>query len=162
VLEAAGFPERSRARLGSTSALLRGADIVQVQGGSDESEMRERLREIPDLPPRLGIVFFREQADAVAERQQALEQGACFGVAILQRVIVGKPEAAGKKYALSRRETIDAGLAAIAEHEAVDDELFLDGGKGAAHPRIIRRQEPHDRHQQQARVELAAAEALRE
>src|SRR5215470_16851268 len=152
----------SRTRFGSTSALLRGADIMQVQGGSDESQMRERLREIADQPPRMGIVFFREQADVVAERQQAFEQCGCFGVAVLQRVIVGQPEAAGKKYALSRRETVDASLGAIAEHEAVDDELLLDGGKGAAHSRIIRRQEPHDRHQQQARVELTAAEALRE
>jgi len=30
--------------------------------------------------------------------------------------------------------------------------LVFDGGKGAAHPRIVWRQEPHDRHQQQARV----------
>ena len=48
--------------------LLRGADIVQIQGRSDESEMRKRLREITDLPPRMRIVFFREQADVVAKR----------------------------------------------------------------------------------------------
>src|SRR5215831_7722815 len=96
-------------------ALLRGADIVQAQGGSDQSEMRKGLREIADLPPRLGIVFFREQPDVVPQRQQALEQGGRFGVAVLQRVIVGEPEAAGKKDALARRETIDAGLGAIAQ-----------------------------------------------
>ena len=95
--------------------------------------MRERLREIPDLPPHMEVVFLREQADVVAEREQALEQGGCFGVAVLQRVIVGKPEAAGKKYAFSRREPVDPGLSAIPEHEAIDHEFLLDGGKGTAH-----------------------------
>src|SRR5262245_455789 len=152
----------SGARLRPTPALLRGAYIVQVQGRSDESEMRKGLRKIADLPPRVGIVLFREQADIVAEGQQAFEQGRCFGVTVLQRIIVGKPEAAGKKYALSSRQTINAGLGAITEYEAIDDELFLDCGYGPAHPRIVGRQESHDRQQQEARIELATAEALGE
>jgi hypothetical protein len=53
--------------------------------------MRERLRKIAQLPPCLRIVFFREQANIVAQREQALEQGACFDLAVLQPVIVGKP-----------------------------------------------------------------------
>jgi hypothetical protein len=56
--------------------------------------MRERLREVAKLPPCLGVVFFREQANIVAQREQTLEQGACFGIPMLQLVIVGKPEAA--------------------------------------------------------------------
>jgi hypothetical protein len=43
------------------AALLRGTDIVQVQGGSNQSEMRKRLREITNLPLRMRIVFFCEQ-----------------------------------------------------------------------------------------------------
>ena len=53
--------------LRSMPALLRGADIVQVQGRSNQCEMRKRLREITDLPPCMRIVFFREQADVVAK-----------------------------------------------------------------------------------------------
>jgi hypothetical protein len=68
--------QASRGRLRSLPALLRGADIVQAQGRPDEGEMRERLRKIAELPPCLRIVFFREQADIVAPREQALEQGA--------------------------------------------------------------------------------------
>jgi hypothetical protein len=42
---------------------------MQVQGRSDEIKVRKRLRKIADLPLRLlRIVFFREQADIVADR----------------------------------------------------------------------------------------------
>ncbi len=42
--------------------------------------MRECLREIAKLPLRLRVVFFRQQANIVAQREQTLEQGACFGI----------------------------------------------------------------------------------
>jgi hypothetical protein len=57
---------------------------------------------------RSWIVFFREQAHIVAKRQQAFEQGARFRVAVLQRVVVGEPETAGKEDAFSRRKTVNA------------------------------------------------------
>jgi hypothetical protein len=41
---------------------------MQVQGGSDQGEMRECLRKISDLPPRVRVVLFRKQADIVAQR----------------------------------------------------------------------------------------------
>src|SRR5215510_5304872 len=135
---------------------------MQIQGRSDESKVRKRLRKIADLPLRLRIVFFRQQADIVANRQQALEQGGRFGVAVLQRVIVGKPKAAREKYPFSRSQTINAGLGSITKYEPVDRELLLDSRNGAAHAWIFRRQEADERHQQQTRIELAASEALRE
>jgi len=60
--------QASRGGLRSLPALLGGADIMQAQGRSDQGEMRECLREIAELPPRMRIVFFREQADIVAKR----------------------------------------------------------------------------------------------
>ena len=74
----------SRPGLCSLPALLRGTDIMQAQGGSDQGKMRERLREIAQLPLCAWVVFFREQANIIAQRKQALEQGACFGVPMLQ------------------------------------------------------------------------------
>src|SRR6266545_4607177 len=106
-------------------APLRGTDIVQVHSRSNESQMRERLREVSDLPPRLRIVLFREQADIVAKRQQLFKQGARFRVAVLQRVVVGKPETAGKEDTFSRRETVNACLGSVAQHKAIDHELSL-------------------------------------
>src|SRR6266852_7781097 len=146
----------------SWPAPLRRTGIVQVQSRSDESKMRKRLREVADLPLCSRIVLFREQADIIAKRQQAFEQGARFRVAVLQRVVVGKPETAGKEDTFSRRETVDACLGSVPQHEAIDHELPLDRRDGAAHTWIVRRQEAHERHQQQARIELAPAEALGE
>jgi hypothetical protein len=94
--------------------------------------MRECLREIAELPPRMRIVFFREQADIVAKREQALEQGECFGIAVLQLVIVGKPESAREKHAFSGRQAVNVRLGSITEHKAVDHKLPLDCRDGAA------------------------------
>jgi hypothetical protein len=40
---------------------------MQVQGRSDQREMRERLRKISHPPPRVRVVLFRQQADIVAQ-----------------------------------------------------------------------------------------------
>jgi hypothetical protein len=45
---------------------LRQTDLLQIQGGSDQGDMRECLRKISDLPPRVRIVLLRQQADIVA------------------------------------------------------------------------------------------------
>src|SRR5262249_17223125 len=131
-------------------------------GGTDESEMRECLREVAKLPPGTRIVLFREQADIVAQGEQALEQGVCFGVAMLQPVIVGKPEAAREKHAFSRRQAVNVCLGSITQHKAVDHEFPLNCRYSARHPWILGRQKANERDQQQTRIELAAAEALRE
>ena len=106
----------SRAGLRSLASLLRRADIVQAQRRSDESKMRECLREIAKLPLRLRIIFFRQQTNIVAQREQALEQGACFGIPMLQLVVGSKPEAAREKHALSRRQAVDVRLGSIPQY----------------------------------------------
>src|SRR5262249_50328939 len=68
--------EGSRGGLRSLAPLLRRANIVQAQRRSDESKMRECLREIAKLPLRLRIVFFRKQTNIVAQREETLEEGA--------------------------------------------------------------------------------------
>ena len=100
-------------------APLHRAGFVQAQCRPDQGEMRKCLREIANLPPRTGIILFRKQANIVAKRQQALEYGASFGGASLEIVGVGQPEAAGEKGAFSRRQTVDVGLGAITQYEAI-------------------------------------------
>ena len=78
--------------------------------------MRECLREIAKLPLRRRVVFFRQQANIVAQREQTLEQGACFGIPTLQLVIIGEPEAAREKHALTPRQAIDVGCRSIPQH----------------------------------------------
>ena len=52
----------------SLPALLHWPGAMQAQSRADKSKTRKRLRKIADLPPRMRIVFFREQADVVAKR----------------------------------------------------------------------------------------------
>jgi len=80
----------------------------------------------------------------------------------LQRVVVSEPETAGKEDAFSGRETVNACLGSVTQHKAIGNQLSLDRRDGATYTGIVGRQETHDRHQQQARIKLAPAEALRE
>src|SRR5215510_9249468 len=110
----------SRGGLRSLPALLRGTGIVQAQGRSDECKMGECLREVAELPPRPRIVFLCQQTDIVAQREQALEQGTCFNIAMLQLVIVGQPKAARQKNTFAGRQAIDVSLRSITQHKTVD------------------------------------------
>jgi hypothetical protein len=47
---------------------------AEVVSTINECEMRECLRKIPQLPVFFGIVFFRQKADIVAQRQQEFEK----------------------------------------------------------------------------------------
>jgi hypothetical protein len=156
-------PFRRSCGHGSSPAPLQraGGGVVEAQRRPNESEMRKGLREVSDLPPRVGNILFSKQPNIIANCHQAFEQGACLGIAPLQNVSVGKPEGAGEEGAFSRRQTVNIGLAAIAQDEAIGHQLPLDRRDGATHARIIGRQETHDREPQQARIEFAAAEALR-
>ena len=49
---------------------------VEVEGGIDQRDVRESLREVADQAFALDIVFLGEQAEIVAQRKQALEEAA--------------------------------------------------------------------------------------
>jgi hypothetical protein len=78
-------------RHGSSPAPLQraGGGIVEAQRRPNESEMRKGLREISNLPPRVGNILFSKQANIIANCHQAFEQGMCIGIAPLQNVSVG-------------------------------------------------------------------------
>src|SRR2546429_842472 len=86
-----------RQLLGSAAAALLNGRLgtAEIERGVDEPDMAERLREVAQHPPRLRFVFLCKQPDVVAQRQEALEQGASLGVASLQDIVVGQPETAG-------------------------------------------------------------------
>ena len=46
----------------------------QVEGGVDQRDMGEGLREVADLTAVLGVVFLGQQPEVVAQRQQTIEQ----------------------------------------------------------------------------------------
>ena len=55
-----------------------------------------------------GIVFLRQQADVVAQREQPLEQRLRLLARPCSDEAVGQPEAAGQERALARRQAVDA------------------------------------------------------
>src|SRR5437762_12995553 len=77
-----------------------GGPLVSRLGGPrkvvravDERDVREGLREVSDLPPRVHVVLFREQSHVVADREQPLEQAARLVHAPGQDVRIHEPEA---------------------------------------------------------------------
>src|SRR4051812_44499467 len=89
-------------RLGRRSPT--GGQLVDGVSGRDQRQMREALREIPDLPLAPGIVLLREQPERIPQREQALEQLLGLGLPPGERVIVSQPEAAGEERALVARQ----------------------------------------------------------
>ncbi len=69
--------------------------------------MGEGLREIAELAAGGRVVLFGEQAEVVADREQALEDRARFIPAAGERVIIGQPKGAKQEGAFAAR--LDAG-----------------------------------------------------
>src|ERR1700731_4495062 len=98
----------------------------QIESGIDKGDVREGLREVPELASEAWIVFLRQKADIVAQGQQALEQFAGLADAPLQDEVVGEPKAAREKHPLAGRQPVDHLSGVVATDEPVDDESALD------------------------------------
>jgi len=73
-------------------ALLRRAVAArEVEGRVDERDVRERLREVAHLPPALRVVLLGEQADVVANGEQALEEPLGVVATAKEREVVAVP-----------------------------------------------------------------------
>jgi hypothetical protein len=81
--------------------------VVEVEGAVDEGDVRERLREVAELPTRPRVPLLGEQPEFVASREHALEQ--LFGLVepALERESVREPERARQKRALTGRQAVD-------------------------------------------------------
>ena len=73
----------------------------QAVGGVDERDVREGLREVADEAPRHRVVLLGEEAEVVAQREQALEERPRVVDAADQVQAVGEPERAGEERALA-------------------------------------------------------------
>src|SRR5690348_8937952 len=157
-------PPRSGMR---SSALFRGLGLRllgarEVQRGIDQRDMRERLWEISELALGAWVVLLGQKPDIVPEREQPLEEPAGVVTPAHEHVVVSEPEAAGEERSLARGQAIIGGGTIVAEHQAVDDEPLLDLFDGAAHARIVRRQESDQWNHEQARIEQLRAVRLDE
>ena len=147
-------------QLGKLLSVLRAREVDR---GVDETDVAERLRKIAELSSRAGIVFLGEQAEIITYRQQILEKRARVSEAPLLYVIIGEPEAAGEKRALSRRQAVDAAFGFVAHDQpALVHEPTFDRHQRAANLGMIGRQEADERNLQQARVEPPRAIELNE
>src|SRR5580704_10022005 len=134
----------------------------QMGGGVDNRGVRKRLRKIAEKTLRDGVVFLGEEAEIVSEGKQAVEQFHGVRPPADQVEAVGEPKAAGKKNPFTRGQSIGALTGAISIDKAVGDEVLLNRCNGAKHPRVVGRQKPELRDQQQRSVDLSRAVILDE
>src|SRR5579859_1877538 len=106
----------------------------QVERRVDEREVGEGLREVAELTLRSRVVLLSQQPDIVREADETVEERHRFVAAAEQLEAVDEPERAREEDSFARREPVDvAFLRAIAEDEAIHDEVLLDRLDGAAH-----------------------------
>src|SRR6201995_1309682 len=99
--------------------------------------MRERLRKVPEQPPGFGVVLLRQQAEIVAEIDEALEELERLVVTAEQLVAVAEPERARQDPAFAAGYPVGGRLARlVAAQEAAVQELALDCLDRAADPRV--------------------------
>src|SRR5271166_4456875 len=65
-------PLAPRVPLVTASCSLFGGSLAarQIEGGVDQGDVRERLREVPELAPQAGIIFLGQEADIVLKGQE--------------------------------------------------------------------------------------------
>ena len=95
----------------------------EITGGIDQREMRKCLREIADQALAARLVFLRQQADVIAQGQQAFEQRHRLVAAAEHQISVDQPKAAGKEEALACRQAVLGFLGVVAQHQTVNYEL---------------------------------------
>ncbi len=98
--------------------------------------MRKRLRVVADETLAGRVVFFRQQADVVAEAQQPLKQLSCVSHSPGQRIRVSQPEGACQKRALGARQSVVTGRGIVATEESIDEQSPLDRFDRPAHARV--------------------------
>src|SRR5439155_6774841 len=89
----------------------------EVPRRADHRDVRERLREVADEPPVRDVVLLRQEADVVADGEDALEELASLLVVSLQRQAVREPAGARDERTLTTRLAVDARGGVVAPDE---------------------------------------------
>ena len=112
------------------------------------------------MPTGAGLDLLGVEVQWAGEGQQPLAQ--VPGAAHLADLHQSRhqPERADREAALFAGEAVVGLLGAVAQHQAILGELVGDRQHGGPHPRVVRRQESEQRHQQQGGVQGVAAVAL--
>ena len=137
-----------RAPLSSAAGGEAAVAARQREDGVDEREVRERLREVPDLPPGRDVVLLREEPEVVPEREQPLEELLRLLAPALQHHHLHEPERAGQERPLAGREAVDVRVLlvrAVPLDEPVLREVALDRGDGGRDARVVDGEEADER-----------------
>jgi hypothetical protein len=128
----------------------------------DLGQVRERLREVPEVAPGVRVDLLGVQQQRAGQRQQLLAQraGACHLADLGERR--DQPEGADRERALLTAEPVLGFRDAVAQYQFVLGELVRDRQHRRAHPRIVGRQEPDQRYEQQGRIERGGLVVLAE
>src|SRR4028119_72833 len=125
---------------------------VEVEGGADEGQVGEGLREVAQglagVPDLLGV-----QPEVVGVAEHLLEHQARLVHPTCARQRLDEPERAQAERAFFAREAVGGLLDVVAVHEAVRDEPAVawrpvGGVEGAEHPGVVGGQEEDERHDQ--------------
>src|SRR4051794_25114465 len=125
--QAAGMPAISAASAARRPLLMWAVVVRQVVRRVDETDVREGLREVAQLPPRRRVVLLGEQAEIVRDAEQFLEQRARFVVSLEHQQRVDEPERARQEDAFAADEAVDGVLllCLVPLDEAVAHQLAL-------------------------------------
>src|SRR3954470_23732908 len=103
------------------------------------------------------VVFLRQKAEVVADRQQAFKQLLRVVFASDRDVGIGEPEAAGQESAFAWMQAVVGLGRVVALEKPIDEEVSLDCLYGAQVARILGLDEANFRQQKQAGVEQCLA-----
>ena len=117
---------------------------------------------LPRCRPVAASISSAYSGQRAGEREQLLAQSSCSGELADLDQRRDEPERADRERALLAREPVVGLPHAVAQHEPVLGQLVGDREHGGADPRVVRRQEPHQRHHQQRRIERVGVVVLDE
>src|SRR5579885_103739 len=139
-------------------ALIRRAVLLgQVENGMYQGHVSNCLRKISELALARWVVFLREQPNVIAKRQKLFQKSLRLRMPVLQNIIVGEPEAAGKKDAFAGLQAVASLFRAVAKHKLVLPQTSLNRTDRAQHPLVIGRQEADQWYPQQTRIQRLGA-----
>ena len=132
-------------------------------GGVHQPDVAERLREVPEQVAGAGVHLLGQQPDVVDMADRAVEDLRRPLHLPGDRQSVRQPERAEQEAALVAGQPVDPAPGAVpADQTALVGQPFIDRGDRRQHPRVVRRQETHDRQHQVGGVQVGAAEVLPE
>ena len=104
--------------------------------------MAERLGEVADLAASRDVVLLREQAEVVAQPEQAVEQRSGFVDPAVEGERADQPERAGEELSLVARQPVVGVGRRVARDEAIAAELARDRVDGARDALVVAGQKP--------------------